>query len=109
MACAVCERLARFVPYFTPVLLAASFVDQPITALESLTVSATGPLLISSELPDCELIEPLCMELLLLDGVVSFWEDELELLLASDCGRPASKPLLPAFGLAVLLEVEPLL
>jgi hypothetical protein len=90
------------------VLLAASLVDQPITALESLTVSATGPLLISSELPDCELIELPCFELeLLLEGVVPFWEAVG--LLASDCGRPASNPLLPAFGLAASLAAEPLL
>jgi hypothetical protein len=95
------------VPYFTPVLLAGSFVDQPITALESLTVSATGPLLISSELPDWELIELLCIELLLLEGVVPFWEELVELLLASDCGKPASNPLSPAFG--AVLAVEPLL
>jgi hypothetical protein len=97
------------VPYFTLVLLAASRVDQPITALESLTVSATGPLLIWSELPDWELIELLCIELeLLLEGVVPFWEEPLELL-ASDCGKPASNPLLPAFGAVVPFSAEPLL
>ena len=34
-------------PYFTPVLLAESRVAQPMSALESETVSATGPLLIA--------------------------------------------------------------
>jgi len=46
--------LTRFIPYFTPVLLAALLVDHPIIALESLTVSATGPLLMAFEEDDCE-------------------------------------------------------
>ena len=57
VAWAVSVIFARVVPYFTPVPLAALRVDHPIMAFESATVSATGPLLISSDDPDCVVLE----------------------------------------------------
>jgi hypothetical protein len=44
--------LLRIIPYFTPVLLAELRVAHPMSALESPTVSATGPLLIASALDE---------------------------------------------------------
>jgi hypothetical protein len=55
-----------------PAPLAALRVDHPITAFESATVSATGPLLISSDDPDCVVLEVLPDDplwALLLDGL----------------------------------------
>ena len=63
---AVSLKFARVVPYYTPVLLDESRVAHPIRALESETVSATGPLLI-----DCELEEPDWVEVALVpEGVL---------------------------------------
>jgi hypothetical protein len=65
-----------------PVLLAALRVAHPTTTLESPTVSATGPLLISSDDSDCDVLEvlgddPVCDVALLLDGLELVWPDPL--------------------------------
>jgi hypothetical protein len=64
-----------------PVLLAGLRVAHPIRTLESPTVSATGPLLMSSDDPDCvvEVLgdDPVCDIALLLDGLELVWPDPL--------------------------------
>ena len=109
MPCTVWSRLVRFVPYFSPVLLAALRVAHPMSALESVTVSATGPFTMSSEAPACVCMEaellPLALELV--------WDAELACsafgaaLLEFAGARLSSKPLLPAFTSALPLLLVP--
>src|SRR5437868_8389165 len=114
---------ARLVPYFTPVPLALLRVAHPFTALESLTVSATGPLLISSDDADWVALvvadDPVCGIELLLDALESVCPELLpyavdpawvfaalavpEFAAESDCGNPLSNPLLPACAPELLL------